>query len=97
MQVITLSLEDLPFRIRGKNDELIVPRRFQSADVGGLLGVELKKNLAPGDLLQAQAEWLLYAPKSLFPFIQVPNSDMTLCLSNMVYIIVSLDYCLCSL
>jgi hypothetical protein len=97
MQVITFSAEDLPFRIRGKNDELIVPRRFQSADVGALLGVELKKNLAPGDLLQAQAEWLLYAPKSWFPFIQVPSSDMTLCLSNMVYTIVSLDYCLCSL
>jgi hypothetical protein len=74
MQVITFSAKDLPFPIRGKNDELIVPRRFQSApDAGGLLGVELKKSLAPGDLLQAQAEWLLYAPKSLFPFIQVPK------------------------
>ena len=80
MQVITFSAKDLPFPIRGKNDELIVPRRFQSApDAGGLLGVELKKSLAPGDLLQAQAEWLLYAPKSLFPFIQVPNSDIILC------------------
>ena len=76
VQVITFSVEGLPFPIRGKNDELVVPRRYQSTpDAGGLMGVELKKSLAPGDLLQAQAEWLLYAPKSLFPFIQVPNSD----------------------
>ena len=39
--------------------------------MGAVLGVELKKHLVPGALLQAQAEWLLYAPKSMFPYVQV--------------------------
>ena len=60
------------FPIRGKNDELIVSRRLRySPALGAVLGIELKKRLSPGALLQAQAEWLLYAPKSMFPYIQV--------------------------
>jgi hypothetical protein len=69
---VELRSDRLPFPITGKNDELIGPRRLRDeAVIGAVLGVELKKRLAPGALLQAQAEWLLYAPKSMFPYVQV--------------------------
>lgn len=62
----------LAFPIRGRTDELVVPRRLEGDGVlGAVIGLEFKKRLAPGDLLQAQAEWLLYAPKSMFPYVQL--------------------------
>ena len=64
--------DKLVFAIKGKNDELIVSRRLRDmAALGAVIGIELKKRLSLGALLQAQAEWLLYAPKSMFPYIQV--------------------------
>jgi hypothetical protein len=69
---VELRSESLPFSLRGKNDELIGPRRLHNeAVMGAVLGVELKKRLTLGALYQAQAEWLLYAPKSMFPYVQV--------------------------
>jgi hypothetical protein len=63
---------NLVFPIKGKNDELIVPSRLRGTPAtGAVLGVELKKRIGPGDLYQAQAEWLLYGPQSMFPFMQV--------------------------
>ena len=74
VKVEELRDDKLMFPIRGKNDELIVSRRLKyDPALGAVLGIELKKQLSPGDLLQAQAEWLLYAPKSMFPYIQVSS------------------------
>lgn len=71
-QVEELRDDKLVFPIKGKNDELIVSRRLrEAATLGAVIGVELKKRLSRGALYQAQAEWLLYAPKSMFPYIQV--------------------------
>lgn len=70
--MVELRSDRLPFPVTGKNDELIGPRRLRDeAAMGAVLGVEFKKRLAPGSLLQAQAEWLLYARKSIFPYVQV--------------------------
>jgi hypothetical protein len=71
-KVMEFRQDGLAFPIRGRTDELVAPRRLREvAGVGAVLGVEFKKQLAPGDLLQAQAEWLMYAPKSMFPYVQV--------------------------
>ena len=39
--------------------------------MGGIMGVEVKRRLAWRTIIQAQAEYLLYAPLSLFPFCMV--------------------------
>jgi hypothetical protein len=54
-----------------------VPSRLRGMPAtGAVLGVELKKRIGLGDLYQAQAEWLLYGPQSMFPFIQVSMPAM---------------------
>lgn len=79
VKVEELRDDKLIFPIRGKNDELIVARRLKyNPALGAVLGIELKKRLSPGALLQAQAEWLLYAPKSMFPYIQVSSQILLL-------------------
>jgi hypothetical protein len=79
VKVEELRDDKLMFPIRGKNDELIVSRRLRfNPALGAVLGIELKKRLSPGALLQAQAEWLLYAPKSMFPYIQVSSQFLLL-------------------
>ena len=71
--------DKLMFPIRGKNDELIVSRRLRDTPaLGAVLGIEFKKRLSPGALLQAQAQWLLYAPKSMFPYIQASSKSLLL-------------------
>jgi hypothetical protein len=74
-QVEAFRNPNLVFPITGKNDELVVPSRLREMPAtGAVLGVELKKRIGPGDLYQAQAEWLLYGPQSMFPYMQVRKS-----------------------
>ena len=72
IQTATAELEDLPFPLTGRNDELIVLRCYhQNPLVGAIMGVEVKKKLTWASKRQAETEFWLFAANSLYPFCQV--------------------------
>ena len=71
-QTVKLAANGIPFRVAGKNDELISVRRFYSHPLqGAIMGVEMKKRLSWASVRQAEAEFLLFGQNSMYPFCQV--------------------------
>ena len=72
IQAVEIRAAGVHYKLVGKADELIAPRGYHNEPIkGAVMGVEVKKQLAWRTVNQVQAEFLLYASKSSFPFCMV--------------------------
>ncbi|KAK9810813.1 hypothetical protein WJX73_009254 [Symbiochloris irregularis] len=70
-EVVRLHAKGAPFPISGKNDILLVPRKWHLQPVEyAVAGIEMKKGLRQEQLKQAKIEFLLGASHSNLPFCQ---------------------------
>ncbi|CAL8471842.1 g11384 [Coccomyxa elongata] len=78
LQTVKTTFEGFPYSVAGRNDELVILKRFQDNPLGGgIMGVELKKKLAWASVCQAKAKFLLFAARSEFPYCQVATYFVT--------------------
>ena len=71
-QALEIRAAGVHYKLAGKADELIAPRGYRNEPIkGGVMGVEVKKQLAWRTIKQVQAKFLLYGSKSSFTFCMV--------------------------
>ena len=72
IQALEIRVAGVHYKLAGKADELIAPRGYRNEPIkGGVMGMEVKKQLAWRAINQVQAKFLLYASKSNLPFCMV--------------------------
>ena len=73
-QTMEITAAGVSYKLAGKADELIAVRRYHHTPMkGGIMGVRTKKRLAWRSVIQVQAEYLLYATSSFYPFCMVSH------------------------
>ena len=72
IQALEIRAAGVHYKLVGKADELTVPLGYHDEPIkGAVMGVEVRKQLAWRTVNQVQAEFLLYASRSNFPFCMV--------------------------